>query len=265
MKIKSILIVVLIGTILLGCSPYKRVALTGGQFYGRNIVIQSLDNYDIYVHEADSVYEMVDPVVTEDREIVGKRIPVPDKNKRDIKADDTTKIKLVNERDDLHIYLEEGKVGNAERSSDSLVVSEPEIESVIMAAKEKKGILGILLTLLLAFFIVIAIILVAAMAAVAASDSGSDSGGSDSGGSDSDSSCYVATMAYGSYEAPQVLVLRKFRDQFLQKFKAGRQFIQWYYANSPSFVEKHASKKWLHKIIRSMLNFVVLVLKPFLK
>jgi hypothetical protein len=50
---------------------------------------------------------------------------------------------------------------------------------------------------------------------LASVNTGGRTGGS--GGSGGSSGCYIATMAYGSYEHPQVLELRKFRDDILAK------------------------------------------------
>ena len=38
--------------------------------------------------------------------------------------------------------------------------------------------------------------------------------------------CYIATMAYGDYDHPQVMILRKFRDDTLSNTFFGRSFIQ---------------------------------------
>jgi hypothetical protein len=262
MNIKIPIIAALL-LILVGCNPYKRISLTGGEFYGRNKVIKNLDDYDVYVHDADSVYQIADPIITENSEISGEVIEVQNKKAALIKASDTTAVKLVNEQDDIHIYLDEGETIKPE----SLKLPESSIDSVILSGKEKKGALGVALTILLACLVLSTILfLVLVFALLSASgDSTSDSGDSGSGGSDSDSGCYIATMAYGSYEAPEVLVLRKFRDQFLDKFAWGRAFIQWYYRTSPAFVKKHESKKWLHITLRKMLSGFVFVLKPFFK
>jgi hypothetical protein len=140
-----------------------------------------------------------------------------------------------------------------------------------MFAKDDDGVAGVFLTILIIIGVLILALLLVLVIAIssASNDSGggtSDSGGSDSGGSDSGgSSCYVATMTYGSYDAPEVLVLRKFRDRFLKKFGLGRAFIRWYYANSPAFVEKHKSKSWMHKFLRVYLNGLVRIVKPFLR
>lgn len=50
--------------------------------------------------------------------------------------------------------------------------------------------------------------------------------------------CYIATTVYGSYNAPEVLVLRRFRDETLQKTALGRWFIRTYYRWSPSVAKK---------------------------
>jgi hypothetical protein len=45
--------------------------------------------------------------------------------------------------------------------------------------------------------------------------------------------CFVATACYGDYNAPEVLVLRHYRDTHLAKRAWGRIFIRTYYACSP--------------------------------
>jgi len=49
--------------------------------------------------------------------------------------------------------------------------------------------------------------------------------------------CYIATAVYGSYNAPQVLVLRNFRDVVLNKSVAGRIIINVYYKVSPPLAQ----------------------------
>lgn len=66
--------------------------------------------------------------------------------------------------------------------------------------------------------------------------------------------CYIATMAYGDYDHTQVLVLRKFRDDFLSKTIIGRGFIKFYYRYSPSLVEKLKNKQSFNLIIRKGLD-----------
>ncbi len=73
--------------------------------------------------------------------------------------------------------------------------------------------------------------------------------------------CYIATMAYGSYEHPQVMILRQFRDDVLYKSVLGRWFIKFYYHYSPKLVEVLKDKQFINKSIRSMLNQFIKVIK----
>lgn len=82
-----------------------------------------------------------------------------------------------------------------------------------------------------------------------------------SSSSSSSGGCYIATMAYGSYEHPQVLELRKFRDNTLSKSSFGRGFIRTYYKYSPKLVEHFKDKPLLNKAIKSMLNTLIQIIK----
>lgn len=73
--------------------------------------------------------------------------------------------------------------------------------------------------------------------------------------------CYIATMAYGSYEHPQVLELRKFRDEILRKTFAGRFFIKTYYFISPKLVDILKNKKTINNLIRKGLNQFIKILR----
>ena len=73
--------------------------------------------------------------------------------------------------------------------------------------------------------------------------------------------CYIATMVYGSYDAPQVLVLRRFRDDVLINYSLGRKFINYYYRHSPGWVAKMQDNQKINSILRSLLNVIVKSLK----
>lgn len=45
--------------------------------------------------------------------------------------------------------------------------------------------------------------------------------------------CYVATAVYGSYDSPEVKVLRRYRDEVMVKSGPARAFIRTYYLVSP--------------------------------
>ncbi len=66
------------------------------------------------------------------------------------------------------------------------------------------------------------------------------------GGTSEKEGCYVATMVYGNYNHPNVIVLRKFRDYNLKNVLIGRLFIKYYYRFSPQYVEYVKNKKHLN-------------------
>ena len=73
--------------------------------------------------------------------------------------------------------------------------------------------------------------------------------------------CYIATMAYGSYEHSQVIELRKFRDDILSKSIAGRSFINVYYWLSPKLVKILRGRPLINSIIRKILNQLIKQIK----
>ena len=69
--------------------------------------------------------------------------------------------------------------------------------------------------------------------------------------------CYIATCVYGSYDAPEVLTLRRFRDEVLQRSVFGRAFIRCYYAVSPHLVKHFGQKKWFRNFWKNRLDKMV--------
>jgi hypothetical protein len=74
----------------------------------------------------------------------------------------------------------------------------------------------------------------------------------DSGG------CFIATAVYGSYDAPEVIILRNFRDTILKKYLFGRLFINSYYTFSPSLAKFISKKHFLTRLLK------VTFFRPFL-
>jgi ribosomal protein L7/L12 len=77
-------------------------------------------------------------------------------------------------------------------------------------------------------------------------------------GSKPKSGCFIATACYGDYNATEVLVLRKFRDEQLLRSFSGKVFVRFYYTVSPLIakqLEKSAKLKRL--IITYLLNPMV--------
>ena len=68
------------------------------------------------------------------------------------------------------------------------------------------------------------------------------------------SDCYIATAVYGSYDAPEVLSLRCFRDGVLNQSILGRLFIRTYYKLSPNIAKRLKNTHRLNCIIRCILN-----------
>lgn len=73
--------------------------------------------------------------------------------------------------------------------------------------------------------------------------------------------CFIATAAYGTPFAEEIDVLRDFRDDFLMQNSPGRAFVKFYYKVSPPIANFIGKNESLRKIVRKMLNVVVLILK----
>ena len=69
--------------------------------------------------------------------------------------------------------------------------------------------------------------------------------------------CYIATAVYGSYDAPEVKVLRKFRDTKLLRSFFGRLFVKIYYCISPFLVRTLYKAKIVNKISKKILDYIV--------
>lgn len=73
--------------------------------------------------------------------------------------------------------------------------------------------------------------------------------------------CYIATMAYGDYDHPKVMMLRKYRDETLVNTILGRCFIKIYYATSPYMVVLLKDQKQMNNLIRHGLDKLIGCLK----
>lgn len=77
------------------------------------------------------------------------------------------------------------------------------------------------------------------------------------GGQQAQGGCYVATAVYGSYDCPEVWVLRHFRDRSLAKSRTGRLAIRTYYATSPMLVRLVGERRWFATSLRRPLDALV--------
>jgi len=66
--------------------------------------------------------------------------------------------------------------------------------------------------------------------------------------------CYIATAVYGSYDAPEVMTLRCFRDDTLAKNIFGRLFIRFYYWVSPIIAKKLNKKTGINRFVKVLLD-----------
>jgi hypothetical protein len=90
-----------------------------------------------------------------------------------------------------------------------------------------------------------------AVPAAASADSSSSGGGG---------ACFIATAAFGNYGAPEVILLRKFRDRFLMTNEPGRLFVDVYYRLSPSlagFISQYDSLRSATRLALQPLIFTI--------
>jgi rubredoxin len=65
--------------------------------------------------------------------------------------------------------------------------------------------------------------------------------------------CFIATACYEDYDAPEVLVFRRFRDQVLSQSALGRHLISVYYFLSPPVAEVVMKSNYLKRSIRQFI------------
>ena len=66
--------------------------------------------------------------------------------------------------------------------------------------------------------------------------------------------CYIATAVYGSYDAPEVMTLRRFRDETLRNSVLGRWFIRVYYRLSPPIANRLKNATRINRFVRRILD-----------
>ena len=253
------------GLFLAACRVYTPVEQTADVLFEDGSIGDYLSGYEIYYHNGNNIYNLHD-VHTSGDTIFGFAV------KADTSRNTSAK------KSDMNIF------GNSDKEiSDSSLVAIPktEISNVQMMGldgratflKSMSTTAGLVL-LIVVIILAIGLIGISVWASAASSDQSnnssntssdqsSDSSSSDSGSGNSSggSGCYVATMVYGSYDADEVLVLRRFRDNVLQHSAGGRRFIQWYYGWSPGFVKKYSKYRLVHRTVKSILQPLIWLLK----
>jgi hypothetical protein len=87
---------------------------------------------------------------------------------------------------------------------------------------------------------------------VYAASPGGDAGSSSGGG------CFIATAAFGSPMAPEVALLRAFRDSWLLTNSPGRTLVEFYYWISPpiaAFISRDENRKQIARIVLTPLIY----------
>lgn len=79
---------------------------------------------------------------------------------------------------------------------------------------------------------------------------------------DKDGSCYIATAVYRSYDAPEVVVLRAFRDRVLSRHLIGRVLISAYYQFSPWLVVTFYGSRFVRHSTMLILDVAVREIRP---
>jgi hypothetical protein len=65
--------------------------------------------------------------------------------------------------------------------------------------------------------------------------------------------CFVATAAYGSYAHPDVVALRRFKDEVLDRHAAGRAFVRLYWIVGPKLARRVSADGRSGRAARALL------------
>lgn len=76
-------------------------------------------------------------------------------------------------------------------------------------------------------------------------------------------SCFIATATYGSPMAPDVIVLREFRDRYLERTILGRKSVDLYYHISPPIAKAISKSNVLKRMTKLLLKPVIILLKRY--
>ncbi len=267
-KLPAFLFFVLVIMGASACKSYKTVSLAPETFYADKELPKDIGTgyYNLYVHHGTTAFRM------KDAQLDGQQLKGKLERMASNPQEPQTRAELKSHKNDIHIYMNNLPADTAANGTVTLRAKPADVRTVSMVANDnrknaQRGAGAFIVFLALVVVLVGGVIWLAIASAnsVNGNTNGSTSGNSSSGGSNSsgsnsgnsNSGCYVATMVYGSYEAPEVWVLRNFRDRFLARFYFGRKFISWYYKNSPAFVEQYKNAAGVNRSIRVVLNILV--------
>jgi hypothetical protein len=73
--------------------------------------------------------------------------------------------------------------------------------------------------------------------------------------------CFIATAAYGTAMAPEVVILQDFRDHYLCRRALGGRFIEAYYRLSPPLARQIEAHRPLMQLTRLLLTPLIFLVK----
>lgn len=242
------------------CTVYKQVDQPADVIFSEdNEIADYLSGYEIYYHSTSGVYNLKD-VHTSGDTLYGYAVKV-----------DSARLNK-SHKNDMNVYANNGQ--SSVSDSSQVAIHKSEITNIGLMGRDGRATFlksmsaaASLILIIIAIILAIGLIGLSVWASAASSDGSnassdqSSDSNSDSGGSSDGSGCYIATMVYGSYEADEVWVLRRFRDNVLQHSRFGRWFINWYYGWSPGFVKKYSKYKFVHRFAKSCLEPIIWILK----
>jgi|LSQX01.2.fsa_nt_gb hypothetical protein len=79
----------------------------------------------------------------------------------------------------------------------------------------------------------------------------------------SNNNCFIATACYRDLYSPEVILLRKFRDEILNKHFFGRIFIKFYYATSPYVYHQLLDRPKISNRLKVALDRLVQLIRFF--
>lgn len=65
--------------------------------------------------------------------------------------------------------------------------------------------------------------------------------------------CYISTATFGTDLEGKTVILKTFRDNYLQKCAVGRELVKTYYKYSPPIADYIAERDWLRSVVRILL------------
>jgi hypothetical protein len=219
----------------------------------KNDSLKNLVWKDIYINDGINLYKLNNPKISADS-IKGETTLISDsreeekkllnkkgkrKHNRSIVLFTKYPIHVYASKDSVSPVYSDNKIGIARKE----IINEKSMDSDYIALIVVGSILAFLIILVVGSLYLINVAL--------------SSSSSSSSGSGSSSGCYIATMVYGDYNAPEVMVLRRFRDDVLAKYAFGLMFIQIYYRYSPLFVERFRHSQKINSFIKVILDRVV--------